>query len=834
MHDLAGDLRYACRQLLHTPVFTLVAVLTLALGIGASTAFFGIVNSMALKPIPGVRLDGVFAVGDLPLASVRAIEDATPAPIVAVAGRYPWFSTIHIPGKAERIAAEIVTGGYARVFDLHASVGRWFTVEDDRGGARVVVVSDRLWREWFNSDEVVVGRTTIRLENTPFTIIGVAPLGFRGPYPGFAARTDVWLPVGAWPAAVATFQAAREVTGRPVNWLDRFGMSTVVRTRNDARPVAIAGALAPFARPTETGQPRRPSTPMRVTAVNDALLPTSVSRYAMTIMALASLTLIAAGANLANMLYARATTRTGEVAVRFSLGASRSRVMRLFLTETIVVSAAAAIAGFGIAVGGLELFGRTIGSLRLTEIRWDAMSIDPSPDYRVFLFAVAGAVASALAVGLLTAWHASRVPPLHALASGSQASVGGRGGWLRTTLVSIQITAAVLLVMSAGSAYESTIPQLSRRLHYDSAHVLGAQIDLSLHEYNETRSRLFVDRALAATRALPGIDGAAISDSVPGGVGGMGSSLSPLVAEPPPEGLAGVERRVYSEYSRVSPGFLDLIDLPLLEGRDFVDQDTVGAPLVGLISRSAAASLWPGQSAIGKRFQLGVGEYITVVGVTADPLTSGERVLGATRPGARAGESYNPAPFAFVPWRQWYKPGRLLVMVRAGDPASRVEPLRAALRSVEPEIAIFETNTIDEAFLAWAAPRRAAGILLTTLGLVSLGIATLGVYGVIAYFVSRRVREFGLRLALGATPRSLIKLVVDHAIHIVLVGLLPGVLLAALGQQLLAMQIASFFPNEIRTWVVVPVLILAAGLIASLLPARRAARVDPNVALREL
>jgi hypothetical protein len=285
-----------------------------------------------------------------------------------------------------------------------------------------------------------------------------------------------------------------------------------------------------------------------------------------------------------------------------------------------------------------------------------------------------------------------------------------------------------------------------------------------------------------------------------------------LVAEPQPDGQAGALRRVFCDRSHVTPGFLGVLRLRLVRGRDFVATDTAGAPLVTIISQSAARGLWPNDDAIGKRLQLGVGPWITVVGVTEDPSSSGERY-----------QAYSPSAYAFVPFAQWYKPG-MLVLLRAPRPAAFIDPLQSAIRSVDDELAIFETSTIDQTIVAWAAPRRAAGVLLMTLGGLALLIATVGVYGVIVYFVSRRTREFGLRLALGATPGRIVKMVFDHAVHVVLVGLLPGVFLAALGSRVIEARIALIFPNEIRTWAIVPMVILAAGIVAGLVPARRANR----------
>ncbi|HUF46590.1 MAG TPA: ABC transporter permease [Vicinamibacterales bacterium] len=821
MRDLFADLRYAWRQLRRTPAFTALAVLTLALGIATSTVFFGLANALALKPVPGVNLDGVYASGGSVVERFRRLEEAPPASVRAAAAHRSWVAVVHVPGRAQRLNVGVVSAGYPLVLGLGTEAGRWFTRDEERGAAHVAVVSDRLWRDWFGADPEIVGRSTIRLHaRAHLTIVGVATRGFRGPYPGYAQTTDVWLPLGTMQALQLEFVPAE----RRARATATFPVSTLVKAADGASPVQLTSDLQPILRvPIPPGSPARPTEARQVTAAIDEMLPTTVSRFAMTILVLATLVLVAACANLANMLYARGAGRAGEVAVRLSLGASRRRVMRLFLAETAVITGLSALVGFALAVIGLTAAGLTLSGLQLPEIRWTTLALTPSADGRVLLFAVLAATVAAACVGLLTAWRSSRVEPQRAFgASSAQTTVGARDGWLRTVLVSIQITAAVLLVMGAGTALESTLPQLSRRLHYDTSRVLASQLDLRLHEYTPADGRAFITRVLGAAGAIGDVEAVAVADGVPGGVGGTGARLSPLVAEPPPGGPTGAGRRVYATSTRATPGFLDVIGLRVLRGRDFRANDADAAPLVVIVSEAAAAALWPGDDALGKRLQLGTGPWISVVGIVADPMSSAERY-----------QDYSPAPWATVPFDQWYQPN-LLVLARSPRASALSGPLQQAIRGIDDELAIFETATIDQSIVAWAGPRLGAARLLATLGAIALAISTMGVYGVIAYFVSRRTREFGLRLALGATPRSIVKMVYDHAVHIVLVGLLPAVFLAAVGSRILETRVAMIFPNEIRTWVIVPLVILTAGIVAALVPARRAARVDPNVALRDL
>jgi predicted permease len=429
---------------------------------------------------------------------------------------------------------------------------------------------------------------------------------------------------------------------------------------------------------------------------------------------------------------------------------------------------------------------------------------------------------AALFVGITTAWRTSRVPPLRVLAgSGAGTGLTARGGKTRTVLVAIQITAAVVVVMAAGLAVERFQQDRARsgppaRARYDERLLAGARVDLDLLKYNESRGRAFFDQLVAKARTLPGVEGAAITGSLWGG------GLTNLETEPPPTGRVGAPTltRVYT--TRVSAGYLQTLGLPLTRGRDFTRFDTDGAPKVALISESAVEHLWPhGDDPIGKRVKFGPWDWLTVVGVTADAVSSADR--GPTR----------PSNTMYIPFAQWYQASALIV-VRSPSPAAVLEPLRLAVNEINPDVAVFDATTGDGYVRRNHGVDLAFGALITSLGAVALAVAMLGVYGVVAFFVSTRRREFGIRLALGATPGRVIKLVVDHAIHLVLVGLLPGVLIVSVGARFTQSQVSAFTPMNIATWFVVPALIVVAGALAGYVPARRAASVDPNVALRDL
>ena len=821
------DVRYAVRQLTNARAFTAVAVLTLALGIAGNTMFFAAVNAMVFRPIRATRTDGLFVVryihklkshGPLTEQQFKRLEADPPAAvgrIGAIAGMAePVVAAV--PGRAERVDAEIVTSGYLLALDLVPQAGRLLLPEDDAGDASpVAIISDRLWREWFAGDRGAAGRASIAINAHSFMVAGVAPRGFRGLAGSSYGTADVWIT----PLAAARVGRA----GAQRRWGHYW--TTFVRPRPGSQPADVEAGIHSVL----TGAPNDP--PAEQTAVQ--LNPTAgyfgasgLTSVGVAIIGLSTLLLIAACANLANMLFARGAQRAGEVAVRMSLGAGRLSIFRLFVIESAIVSGLAACVGLALALGAVAAVGALFPWFRSRNVR---ILVDLAPDYRVFLFAFAAGAFAALAVGVLAAWRSSSVPPLRALASASGVSATGRGGALRLGLVAVQVAAAVLLLMTAGLFVRATTKTVDRTVLFDTAPLATARVDLRMHGYHPAAGRVFFDRALLAIRALPGVERAALADSFPAGEYATPFSVD-LRTDKEVAGvdgkvrdIAGMKRGIRGGYAGVSPGFLATIGLPLRSGRDIAPADQDSTPLVAIVSESVAGLLWPKQDPLGKRLMFGNdGTWRTVVGVCGDPLRA-----------TVESPLVSPANLVLVPATQTYRP-EMLVVIRSPRAAAQLEPLRAAIRGIDEQVAVFDVATADDSIMAWAGPLDAAATLTGSLGLLSLTIAALGLYGVISYVVTLRTREFGIRMALGARPGQVVKMVLDDAVRLVLVGLLAGVFIAAIGERYLQSQRVGFMPNETSTWVAVLVLILGFGIGAALRPALRAARVNPNVALREL
>lgn len=833
MTSLLQDLRYAVRQLLRTPGFTAAAVLTLAFGIAVNTAFFAIVNAVVFRPVRSIQLDGVYQPSfegrgrgmwqSMPLAHFRALEASLPSSVEAVDAQATATNdvVVHIPGRAERVEILGVSGGHAAVFRLQPQAGRFITADDDHGRARAAVISDRLWREWFGGDPAV-DRATIRIDGDVFQIVGVAPPGYRGPAGFGMANTDVWVPLSHL---------------RRPRALDII--VTYLRLEPGVRPESAAPQVLAAIKDTDAGVPAIWQIGDRRVSLSAAVDGNPFRGIGIALLWLSSFVLIAACANLANMLYVRAAHRRAEMAVRQALGATTGRIFRLLLIEALTIGVMATGLGLVLALAATRQFRAAFPLFRDRATR---MTIDLKPDYFVFAYAFAAGVAAALLVGGVSAWRASRVPPLRGMAVGDAAtSVTRTSRRTRLGLVALQVGAAVVLLMSAGLFYRQTTAAFSGTLLFDTAPLATARLDLARHGYNAQTARAFLRRLRDDVASLPGVDEAAVSDGVPGGMY-MGGAAVTFAAERPDlpysRYITPSNRRVDGTLVAASPGFLQTLGLRVHRGRDLSHADRDGAELAVVVSRSMAEGLWPGSDALGRRLMFGNdGHWRTVVGIADDPAR--RRVEGPRE------RLFDPARLVVSPIDQRYptvpeaaetreRVREVLVVLRSPDARGQLDALRARVTALDPGVALFDAATVDESILAAMAPVRAGRLLMGTLAGVALGISTLGVFGVVSFLVARRRREFGIRIALGAQRGQVLKMVMDEATYLLLVGLFAGVFIAAVGERLIDTRTFGLLPNEISTWVAVLLLILTVGLAAALLPARRAASVDPNIALRDL
>lgn len=838
MRSLLDDLGYAARQLARMPGFATVAVVTLALGIGANAALFAAVNALVFRPARAVQLDDVYFVGmksrtwaflaGIPVAHFRLLEASAPEGVEhAAADNRGVDGTViaQIAGRAERVGVRGISGGYAEVLRVTPQAGRAISTGDDHAAAPVAVISDRLWREWFHGDRAVAERGTIRLDNVVFQIVGVAPSGFRG-LPVFGGdNVDVWIPFSRLDLGEARDSGFAQVVS--------------VRLRSGVPPAVAAQRIKAAIQAAALPSSLR-SQPFDIVLSRIEGRSSTLRRAGISLLWLSALVLIAACANLANMLVARGLYRTGEVAIRRSLGASASRIFRLFLAEALVLALSASVLGLMLALGATRLFN---DAFPVFYDRAARVALDLSPDYRVFLYAFCAGVASSLVVGALTAWRASRVRPLSALTARAAGIGDGHAGRYRLALVGLQVSTAVVLLMGAGLYWQQTWGTFEERLTFDTRPIATARFDLSRHGYTDSRARALLQRIVRDVRAIPGVQNAAISDGLPGGTA-MGGEPVTFAAERVQQGapvtryLHGAHRQVNGTLASASPGFVGTLGLRFEKGRDLGERDQDGAPLVAVVSRNTAAELWGDAEPVGKRLMLGNdGRWRTVVGVFEDPATVKAFELG-----------YPPSNLVVVPIDQRHQPPltdfehgyesrflrELLIVLRSDHPRGHLDALHAAVRAIDPQVAVFDRATVDDSILSWAAPVRAARLVTASLALLATAISVAGVYGVVAFLVARRTREFGIRMALGASPRNVYRMVIQDARRLLLLGMLAGTLAAALGERLIDARVYRLLPNEVSMWAVVLLSFFAAGLAAAAIPARRAAALQPTDALREL
>ena len=800
MENWCRDAAHAVRQLMRSPAFTTASVLTLAIAIGAGAAIFALFDALVNRPARILDRSGVYYVAQVskfreysPLVDdqVRALRADLPESAGAMLAVTSARVVVQRVGAAERTSVQLVEGDYSTVFRIAPQAGRLFTATDFGAGSRVAVVSDRLWRSWYAGRRDVLGATSVVVNEESFTVIGVMPRGFAG----MQNDIDLWLPAAALPML--------DGISAPGPW------SVYVRERPGADPdqlaAEISGVVSTVASPIPGAQPR-------IFPAEDApdLVRWRLSQLRPQMYGAVALLLLAACANLANMLYGRVTQRAGETAVRLALGAGPMAVVRIFAVEIMVIAASGGVLGFAMALWGTNVVAR---SLPLTAEPTPGFQADLTPGMMTIVFVGVAIGIVTLLLSASTAWQVGRVPPMRHLAAAGSTGAPRSSRRFRVALVSVQVTVAVVLVLGCGLLLISARSTLNREIDfsgfaYPVTGLASASVDLSYHGYNEVRGRAFQAELLAEVRRLPGIEGAALTTGLPGGASGRGGvEVMHFMAAEIHGQRSGQERRMDGTYAAVSEGFPRMAGLEVRAGRPFGAADRDGAPLVALVTENVASVLWPRGDAIGRHVVFSTDRKPReVVGVIANPLIDSLPSRLARR-----------NALVLVPLAQEYRPD-IMLLLRSPSASAAAEAASATVHRIDPTVATFH----------------AAAAAVSALGALAVLFAALGIYGVVTFFVSTRLREFGIRRALGATSGQINRLVFDEALHLLLVGLLCGVFVTAVGERILQHNLGGMMPNAVATWAVAICLVLVTGLLAASLPARRAGRVDPNVALREL
>ncbi len=810
MDTMMRDLRYAFRMMARAPGFTIVAILSLALGIGANTTIYSWVKSILLRPLPGVAdVDRLVMMIEnsrssrFTSSSYPDFDDfrkgvAAQADLVAYT-----METVGLDSgdHTERMWCEAVSANYFDVLGVRPMLGRAFVQEEDlrSGGAPVAVLSHGMWAERFNSDPQIVGKA-VSLNGHQITIAGVAPQGFYGSFVGLS--TDLWIPMTMY---AGVFSRPDVLDQRGDHWLLVFARPKPGTSVKQAEAVllSISNELARRYPSTNLGRSLYLvpiwKAPFGATLILRPVL--------MVLMLVVGVVLLIACANVANLLLARSLGRRKEIAVRLAVGASRFRLVRQLLTESILLSLTGGLAGLLVVQWGSRLLQNFTPPASLpvrTTLETDA---------NVLIFALLISVATGLLFGLAPALQASN-PSLVTTLKDETVRFGGAPGHagMRSTLVIGQVALSLVLLIAAALFVEALSKAKNIDPGFDPNHVLAASIDLDLNSYSRERIRAFEKDLLERTRAIPGVESASYTRRLPLGFKGNNSrsmTIEGYVPKPNEE--------VVIEVNWVGPGYFHTMRTPILSGRDFEESDETAAQHYVIINEAMASRYWMGRDPLGARVRVGDTDC---------------RVVGVVQTGKYNSLGEDPLPFLFLPLWQFSRSDVTVLVRGAGDPGSYIAPLRAAVRALDPAVAVFDAVRLQDYMNVPLFASRMAASFLGLLGLVALSLASVGLYSVMAYAVAQRTHEIGVRVALGAPRRDVIALVAKQGVLLTSIGVALG-LGGALGATRFARSLLfGVDPAEPLTYLGLSVGLYLVALLASVVPAFRATQVDPLVALR--
>jgi putative ABC transport system permease protein len=822
METILQDLRYAVRALGRQPGFAAIAVLTLAVGIGANTAIYSVVNATLLRPLPYKDPGRLMRVSLI----MPSFHGRPPMDMVWSYPKYEAFHKLQTAfedaalyqgcsfnltgvGEPEQIRCELVSARYFHVLGISAEAGRTFLPEEDEVPERnmVAMISHNLWETRYGGRAGVVGQT-ITLSLKSYTIVGVVPASFQ-PLSGPA---DVWLPMH--------IQTARSLS---------FGQShsseLVARLKRGVSAAQAKAEVIGLGPRIEEVHPdsRMKGWGAKATTLNEVRIDASIRTAVLVLFGAVSFVLLIACVNIANLLLARGSARGREIAIRLAVGASRPRLIRQLLTESVLLAVAGAAAGLAIAYTGVRALsiinpanGTALGMrmsgltvLGLTSIRLDLNAL---------LFTVVVALLTGVLFGLLPAWQNSRssvTGSLH-VAGPNPSGIGGLGlfSW-RNLLVIIELALALVLLVGAGLLIKSFGRLMATRTGVDPDNVLTVRVNLP-GSVPEPAAATFFQELENRVAALPGVRSVGMGDCPPlsGGCSGTGIDFR----DRPPV-TPGTEPGVGIYW--VSPSYFRALRIPLLQGRWFSESDRLGGPKVVVISETAARRFWPGENALGHIVavgQGGFGDRAEVVGIVGDVRYGYMNEL--------------PKPDVYICYLQSPRRGMMLNVRTNGNSATLTEAIRDQVHALDKDLPLYDIKTMYERIRQGTAKARFSATLLTVFAAMALILSAVGIYGVMAYLVTQRTREIGIRMALGARPSAVLSLVVRRSAVLAMIGIIVGILGALAVTRVLSTLLYGVRPDDTGTYATIGCGLLAVALAASYIPARRAAAVDPSLALR--
>ncbi len=803
MEQLLQDFRFGLRALLKQPVLTLVAVLSLGVGIGANTTVFTWMDRFVLRPLPAVeRFDRLVAVntrapdGDEWSVSWMDFRDLRAAAQTAQLAAFD-LAILGLRGRegVTRVWGNLVSGEYFQSLGVRAALGRTLTRDDEDAAAPVAVLGHGFWQRQFAADSGIIGRSIV-LNGQALTVVGVAAPRFGGSYVGLVF--DVYVPItvngllGGNPALLTnrdwqTFDVVGRLGDGVTLAQARGELDRLARRAREAAGADVLGALV------------KPAADQGATEI---FRPLTVALLGVTV-----LVLLVGCANVANLLLARGITRRREIAIRLSLGASRARLVRQLLTESAGLATLAGLAGLGVATWARDLMYAFVPAAPFPI----AFTFETSAG--TLGFTLAATAVAVLAFGLTPALASSRPDLVSTLKADVGAGVPHRAR-LQPVLVAGQIALSLVSLVCAGLFLRSL--DAARRVDVgfsDPERVLLVTTDLQLAGVPDSAGPALASRLLERLNAVPGVEAASLATMVPLGFGGSSSNGTRIEGYTPRP-----DENVSIQYSLVGPDYFRTMGIPIVQGRPVESQDGAQAPRVVVVNQTFARRYWPGLDPVGRRIAQG-GDWMTVVGVAKDGKY----------------DQLNEAPRALVyrPFAQHYRDAFTVhVRAAAGEPGALAPALRRAFAETNAQLPFLDVRTMAEHMQAALFAQAIGAWMLSGFGLMALLLAAVGVYGVMSYAVSQRTREIGVRVALGAGRRSVVRLVVVRAMRLAGVGLALGAVAALGAGQVLKTQLVGVSPRDPATFVGVTILLASVALVASWIPARRAARVDPMVALR--
>ncbi|HEY0321339.1 MAG TPA: ABC transporter permease [Pyrinomonadaceae bacterium] len=814
MTNLWQDIRFGLRMMLKTPGYTLIAIITMMLGIGANTTIFSVVNAILLRPLPVAQPERLVNVHSTSpdgssfhsfsypdYVDYRDQNEVFDGLAAYTVNAY----SLSTGGQSERIFGIVTSENFFTVMGVRPSFGRFYTAEENRteSGDPVAVLSYGYWQRRFASDPAIVGKT-LTLNGHAYHVIGIAPPKFTGPRVAFAP--DVYVPM--WTQPLALPRLADWLNNRQAGSLELVG-----RLKPGVTPQGAQANLSAIVQRIALQYPdshKGKGVEVRPTNTGLGQMQGAAVGFMSVLMAIVGLVLLIACANVAGLSLSRAAVRRREIAIRLAMGASRSRIVRQLLTESVMLFLFGGAAGLLLAAWFTDLLLAFKPPVPFT------IELDLGFDWRVLGFTLLVSLVTGIIFGLAPALQASRADVLPALKD-ETAGGGFHRSRLRSIFVVGQIAVSIVLLVSTGLFLRSL--QHARQLDpgFNPENVLNVGFDLSIQGYDEARGQQFYRQVMERVQQLPGVESASLARNVPLTGSNMELGINLEGREPP----AG-SRSFHTDFNVIGPKYFSSLGINLLRGRDFDERDKMGAPRVAVINETMARRMWPGVDAIGQRFFLGQvsdGEPVEVVGIVKD---GKYRTLGE-----------EPRPYFYMSAAQEYQPQMTLhIRTAPGNEANVLAGLRQEVDSIDRTIPFLDVMPLTRAIGVSLIPIKVATTVAGFFGIVGLLLAAVGIFGIVSFNVSQRTREIGIRTALGAQRTDVLKLIIKQGMRLAVIGVVVGLLASVAVTRLLASLLYGISATDTVTFMGVALLIIIIALVASYIPARRATRVDPMTALR--